>query len=100
MRFPNNSERRRKTSKSTNGEFGCSCNTVGQPSSSLLVRGLSSPRRDRTGDIQLKESPTFLDGVRRHDINQILDSPTIEIVPMVCLYDGFKSYPSEIILQG
>jgi hypothetical protein len=77
MGFPNNSEGRGKTSKSTNGEFGCSGNAFCQ---------LSSQKTGR-GDIQLKESPTFLDGIRRHDINQILDSSTIEVVPMICLYD-------------
>jgi hypothetical protein len=77
MGFPNNSEGRGKTSKSTNGEFGCSGNASCQ---------LSSQKTGR-GDIQLKESPTFFNGIRRHDINQILDGSTIEVVPMICLYD-------------
>jgi hypothetical protein len=77
MGFPNNSERGGKTPKSTNGEFGCSGNAFCQHSSQKTGRG----------DIQLKESPTFLDGIRRHDINQILDGSTIEVVPMICLND-------------
>jgi hypothetical protein len=77
MGFPNNSERRGKTSESTNGQFGCSGNAFCQ---------LSSQKTGR-GDIQLKESPTFLDGIRRHYINQILDGSTIEVVPMIRFYD-------------
>jgi len=37
MGFPNNGERGCKTPKTTNGEFGCSRNTVRQPSASQLV---------------------------------------------------------------
>jgi hypothetical protein len=55
MGFPNHSERRGKTSKSTDGEFGCSGNTGRQL---FLLDEIA------WGNIQLKESPTFLDGIR------------------------------------
>ena len=86
MWFPNNSERGSKTSKSTNWEFGRSRNTVYQPSSCILVGPLVFDEMEWV-DVQLKESPTFFNGVRRHDIKQILDSPTIEVVPVIRLYD-------------
>jgi hypothetical protein len=40
---------------------------------------------------QLKESSSLLFVIRRHDIDQILDGPTLKIVAVISLDDGFQS---------
>lgn len=81
VRFPNDREWRVQSSESANGQFRRS-------SDATNVRRIQG---QSTRDLQLQEAPSFIFIIGRHDVDQILDCSTLEVVSVVCLKDLLES---------